>query len=113
MDLPRMTLHPGPEEYDVLIIQEKHRSHGVWNGTLTGHNAYLSSRRADREFSKHMRRHPLHPRILDYFGRFNNFEENPVLTQFTQIISNNDVVNDRLDESDSDSPLDHDTNDEQ
>ncbi|KAJ8567074.1 hypothetical protein K7X08_019282 [Anisodus acutangulus] len=67
MDLPRMTLHPGSEEYDVLIIQEKHRSHGVWNEILAGHKAYLSPRRADREFWKHVRRHPLHPRILDYF----------------------------------------------
>ncbi|KAK4352855.1 hypothetical protein RND71_028373 [Anisodus tanguticus] len=40
-----------------------------WNETLVGHKAYISPRRTDHKFWKHIRRHPLHPRILDYFGR--------------------------------------------
>ncbi|KAK4338012.1 hypothetical protein RND71_042499 [Anisodus tanguticus] len=43
MDLSRMTLHPSPEVYNVLIIQEKHLSHGVWNGTLAEHKAPIST----------------------------------------------------------------------
>ncbi|XP_055802239.1 serine/threonine-protein phosphatase 7 long form homolog isoform X2 [Solanum dulcamara] len=64
-----MTLHPGPEVYDVLTLQEKHRSQSVWNGTLTGEEACLHPRRADHEFWQHLKNHPLHPRILDYFGK--------------------------------------------
>ncbi|XP_059277857.1 uncharacterized protein LOC132032059 [Lycium ferocissimum] len=44
---------------------------------------------------------------FSYVCRCNDFEENPVLTQLTQIVSNNDVANDHSDESDSDIPLDH------
>lgn len=64
-----MTLHPGPEVYDVLTLQAKHRSQSVWNGTLRGAEACLHPRRADREFWQHLKHRPLHPRILDYFGR--------------------------------------------
>ncbi|XP_059277603.1 protein MAIN-LIKE 2-like [Lycium ferocissimum] len=68
MELPRVCVHPGPEVYDVLTLQEKHRSQAVWDGALTGTRACLFPRRADTEFWKHVKRHPLHPRILDYFG---------------------------------------------
>ncbi|XP_060212107.1 protein MAIN-LIKE 2-like [Lycium barbarum] len=65
MELPRVPLHPGPEVYDVLTLQEKHRSQGVWDGSLRGPTECLNPRRTDIEFWKHVRRHP---RILDYFG---------------------------------------------
>ncbi|KAJ8538561.1 hypothetical protein K7X08_027782 [Anisodus acutangulus] len=52
-----------------------------------------------------------HGTIIRSTDRCNDFEENPVLTQLTQIMSNNNVDNDRLDESDSDSLLDHDRTD--
>ncbi|XP_059277611.1 uncharacterized protein LOC132031688 [Lycium ferocissimum] len=45
--------------------------------------------------------------VESFTERCNDFEENPVLTQLTQIVSNNDVANDHSDESDSDIPLDH------
>ncbi|XP_060218106.1 serine/threonine-protein phosphatase 7 long form homolog isoform X2 [Lycium barbarum] len=68
MEFPRVCVHPGPEVYDVLTLQEKHRSEAVWDGSLRGPTGCLFPRRADTEFWKHVRRHPFHPRILDYFG---------------------------------------------
>lgn len=69
MDRPRVTVHPGPENYDLLTLQQQHRSQAVWDGTLTGRNACLIIRRADHEFWNHVRQYPLHNRILNYFER--------------------------------------------
>ncbi|XP_059277833.1 uncharacterized protein LOC132032022 [Lycium ferocissimum] len=44
--------------------------------------------------------------------KHNDFEDNPTLTQLTQIVSNNDLANDIINESDSDSPLDHEGTDD-
>ncbi|XP_059281756.1 uncharacterized protein LOC132035491 [Lycium ferocissimum] len=53
-------------------------------------------------------RHPSHPGPSELDSdRHNDFEDNPTLTQLTQIVSNNDLANDIINESDSDSPLDH------
>ncbi|XP_060210981.1 serine/threonine-protein phosphatase 7 long form homolog [Lycium barbarum] len=39
MDRPKVTVHPGPENYSLLILQQQHRSQAVWDGQLTGQNA--------------------------------------------------------------------------
>ncbi|XP_060183316.1 protein MAIN-LIKE 2-like [Lycium barbarum] len=69
MDHPTVTVHPGPENYDVLILQQQHRSQVVWDGNLTGQDACLTIRRANYEFWNHVRQHPLHNGILNYFER--------------------------------------------
>ncbi|XP_060170878.1 serine/threonine-protein phosphatase 7 long form homolog [Lycium barbarum] len=69
MDRPKVIVHPGPENYDLLILQHEHRSQAVWDGNLTGKNACLTIRRADHEFWNHVRQYPLHNHILNYFER--------------------------------------------
>ncbi|XP_060200661.1 protein MAIN-LIKE 2-like [Lycium barbarum] len=69
MDRPKVNVHPGPENYDLLILQQQHRSQAVWDGKLTGQNACLTIRRANHEFWNHVRQYPLHNRILNYFER--------------------------------------------
>ncbi|XP_060210882.1 protein MAIN-LIKE 2-like [Lycium barbarum] len=69
MDRPKVTVHPGLENYDLLILQQQHRSQAVWDGKLTGQNACLTIRRANHEFWNHVRQYPLHNHILNYFER--------------------------------------------
>ncbi|KAJ8567073.1 hypothetical protein K7X08_019281 [Anisodus acutangulus] len=53
------------------------------------------------------------PALMESTDRCNDFEENSVLTQLTLIMSNTDVTNDRLDESDSDGAFDHNGTDDE
>ncbi|XP_060170973.1 serine/threonine-protein phosphatase 7 long form homolog [Lycium barbarum] len=69
MDRPKVTVHPGPENYDLLILQQQHRFQAVWDEKLTGQNACLTIRRANHEFWNQVRQYPLHNRILNYFER--------------------------------------------
>ncbi|XP_060202689.1 protein MAIN-LIKE 2-like [Lycium barbarum] len=69
MNRPKVTVHPGPKNYDLLILQQQYRSQAVWDGKLTGQNACLTIRRANHEFWNHVRQYPLHSRILNYFER--------------------------------------------
>ncbi|XP_060200148.1 serine/threonine-protein phosphatase 7 long form homolog [Lycium barbarum] len=43
MDRPKVTVHPGPENYDLLILQHEHRSQAVWDEKLTGKNASVGN----------------------------------------------------------------------
>ncbi|XP_060210835.1 serine/threonine-protein phosphatase 7 long form homolog [Lycium barbarum] len=67
---PKVTVHPGPENYDVLILQQQHRSQAVWDGKLTRQDACLTIRRANHEFWNYVKQHPLHNRILNYLERY-------------------------------------------
>ncbi|XP_060181866.1 serine/threonine-protein phosphatase 7 long form homolog isoform X2 [Lycium barbarum] len=69
MDRPTVTVHFSPKEYDLLILQEQDRSQAMWDGKLTRQDACLTIHRANFEFWNHVRQHPLHHRIFNYFER--------------------------------------------
>ncbi|KAK4737369.1 hypothetical protein R3W88_001066 [Solanum pinnatisectum] len=57
----------GPIEYDVLTLQDKHRSQKIWNGEISASESRLIVRRHDYDLWQHLKNNTLHTRILNYF----------------------------------------------
>ncbi|KAG5601491.1 hypothetical protein H5410_032861 [Solanum commersonii] len=59
--------YQGPIEYDVLTLQDKHRSQKIWNGEIYATETRLIVQRHDYDLWQHLKNNPLHTRILNYF----------------------------------------------